>query len=153
MPVFLSHKREDTEHAQAIGAYLTRRSVKCYIDIADPSIQATDDLTALLMQRVKACTHLMAVVSGYTTQSWWVPFEIGVASELERRITAYRVSYVSLPDFLSKWPILSTQQDLDTFIQYYRTDSLVPNVERLFKTPTISTASGFHLAVKAALRQ
>lgn len=153
MPVFISHKREDTAHASLIAAYLQRNNVICYIDAADSLIQTTDDLTSLLRQRVKACTHLMAVVSDYTIQSWWVPFEIGIASELERRITSYRLSIVTLPDYLKKWPILKTQQDLDIFIKYYRSDSMVSNTERFFKPATISSASQFHQSVKAALGQ
>ena len=108
---------------------------------------------ALLMRRVKSCTHLMAVVSDFTTKSWWVPFEIGVASELELRIASYRLSAVALPDFLKKWPILSSQADLDTFIQYYRIDSLVPNAERLNKSASITSAGQFQQRVKTALRQ
>ena len=153
MPVFISHKREDTGKAAEIAAYLSRKSVKCYIDLTDSSIQTTEDLTALLMRRVKECTHLMAIVSDYTIQSWWVPFEIGVASQLERRITSYRLSSVNLPDFLKKWPIMASQTDLDTFVEYYRVDSLVPNIERLFKAPQISNAAEFHRSLKAALHQ
>jgi hypothetical protein len=153
MPVFISHKREDTKQAEAIKNYLSFYKIECYIDVTDPLIQTTDDLTALLMKRVKACTHLMAVVSTYTTQSWWVPFEIGVASELEKRITSYRLNYVLLPDFISKWPVLSTQQDLDTFIRYYQMDSLVSNRERMFKAATILTANEFHRTMKNALHQ
>jgi len=153
MPVFISHKREDTERAAEIAAYLKLQGVSCYLDVTDPSIQTTDDLTSLLMRRVKECTHLMAVVSSYTTQSWWVPFEIGVASELERRITTFQLSSVALPDFLKKWPVLRTSSDLATFIQYYRMDSTVSVGERLFKTASISNASEFHRRIKADLYQ
>lgn len=153
MPVFISHKREDTDQAAAVAQYLGRRNVVCYLDVLDPKLKTTDDLTALLMQRVRSCTHLMAVVSEYTIQSWWVPFEIGVASELERRVTSYQLGPVALPDFLKKWPILRTQSDLDKFIQYYRADAAVPSSERLYQAPSISVAAEFHRRMKAALLQ
>jgi hypothetical protein len=153
MPVFPSHKREDTAEALYIGRYLRDRGVICYIDVMDPTIATTEDLTQLLRSRVRTCTHLMAVVSANTERSWWVPFEIGVASELERRITTFRTALVSLPDYLTKWPILSTTQDLDRFVYYYFMDVSVEAAERRFAMPLIRSAGDFHATLKQALGQ
>lgn len=153
MPVFISHKREDTTHAVRIQQHLMRSGVAAYIDVLDPSLKTTDDITETLMQRVKACSHIMAVVSEYTTQSWWVPFEIGVASELDRRVTTYQLSSVALPDFLKKWPVLKNPHDLDIFIQHYQLDSSVPRQERMYTAANIGSGADFHRRVKAALFQ
>lgn len=96
----------------------------------------------------------MAIVSNYTTQSWWVPFEIGVGSELDRRITTYRLSGVALPDFLTKWPALSSVSDLDKFVDIYRLDSTVQLAESRASTiKTIREAGIFHAALKNMLSQ
>lgn len=157
MPVFISHKKADRNKAIQIADYLRNHQIICYIDELDPSLKTTSDITNSIMQRVKQCTHLMAVVSDNTTESWWVPFEIGVASEASRRICSYRLNFVQLPEYLEKWPILSSGQQLDNFAHFYRQDQSVPLSEsRLFKSQssrTIGTPESFHRHLKASLGQ
>jgi len=45
MPVFLSHKREDKEQTLVIAGYLKQNNVNCYVDVFDPELQTTDDIT------------------------------------------------------------------------------------------------------------
>lgn len=92
MPVFISHKKLNREGAIGIASYLKSRGIKCYVDEFDPSLQTTSDITSAIINRVKAWTHLMAVVSENTNSSWWVPFEIGVASEVGNRIVSFPLS-------------------------------------------------------------
>lgn len=155
MPVFLSHKREDTNQTLSIAKYLRAKDVTCYVDVLDPYVKTTDDLTKLLMERVRQSSHLMAVVSDFTTQSWWVPFEIGVGSELDKRITTFRVSKVALPDFLNKWPVLTSHADLDKFVDLYRLDSTVQFGEARASTSvtSIQSADVFHAALKNMLKK
>ena len=156
MPVFLSHKREDKPETLKIANYLKINGIPCYIDVLDPILQSTDDITSILMRRVKQCTHLMAVVSGNTQKSWWVPFEIGVASELERRITSFELNKTDLPDFLEKWPVLKTQKDLDLFVKYYKKDKVIALEEaHVFDSAAPSpvyTADQFHNDLKASIK-
>lgn len=151
MPVFLSHKREDKEQTLGIAGYLKQNNIICYVDAFDPELQTTDDITKKLMERIGQCTHLMAVVSGYTEKSWWVPFEIGVGSEKDRRITSFQLTNVRLPDFLTKWPILKNQNDLDTFIRFYKQDTIVSISESVGYTRKIYSADQFHRELKASL--
>lgn len=153
MPVFLSHKREDKDNTLQIAGYLQGKGVICYVDAFDPVLQTTDDITAALMDRVRRCTHLMAVVSDYTQKSWWVPFEIGVASDAEKRISSYQLTTVQLPDFLRKWPILDSQSDLDRFVELYKKDKLVMFNESKTSYQHISSAAQFHSELKAAIGQ
>lgn len=153
MPVFISHKREDTKYALWVKATLEQQSVKCYVDVMDPELRTTDDLTATLMARIHMCTHLMAVVSDYTTQSWWVPFEIGVATEIDRRISTFQVSVTQLPDFLTKWPVLKSSSDLDLFVQTYRNDATVSFNEVRNAQAVLATAGAFHRELKRRLGQ
>jgi len=154
MPVFISHKYEDKQSALQISDYLRRRGVFSYVDVLDPTLKATDDITKTIMERISLCTHLMAVVSQYTEKSWWVPFEIGVGTEKDRRITSFQLpqlSVVSFPEFLSKWPILKSQQDLDTFIEFYRKDNIVALDEARSYSRSIFSADQFHRELKARL--
>lgn len=156
MPVFISHRSLDKNSAKEIYDYLTLRKIKCYIDVLDPTLKDTEDITSVIMKRVSQCTHIMAVVSQYTQGSWWVPFEIGVASEADKRVTTFRLQSADLPRFLSKWPILKVITDLDRFIRKYKEDSLVPMHEgRAYaaKMAPIQSADQFHRELKSVLGQ
>lgn len=122
MPVFLSHKREDKPKALRIGEFFKSHGIRCYIDVLDPELSTTNDITEVIKTRVKQCTHLMAVVSDNTQKSWWVSFEIGVASELKRRITSFDTGKTTLPEFLEKWPVLSSEKHLSLFVKAYKKD-------------------------------
>ncbi len=153
MPVFISHKKTDRSDAIRIASYLNDKGVICYVDEFDPTLQNIDDITKAIMDRVRDCSHLMAVVSENTNDSWWVPFEIGVASEIDKRICSYKIRSVSLPEYLEKWPILHTSTHLDKFIQHYNDDNTVQLNERRMYATTIHTADYFHRNLKSSIGQ
>ena len=147
MPVFLSHKREDSQATAFIAHALTLRGIRFYLDVFDPMLRTTEDITKSLQESIHKCTHIMAVVSEYTTASWWVPFEIGVATELNRRVSTYELSTVNLPDYLMKWPILRNGKDLDKFCDVYELDQAVEFQSQLPSAATRSGADRFHKAL------
>ena len=151
MPVFLSHKREDKDNALRMAAHLKSHGIVCYVDVLDPTLKTTEDITNTIMERVKQCTHLMALVSNFTERSWWVPFEIGVATETDRRISSFQTGTSPLPEFLTKWPVLKTMSDLDTFIRFYKRDTSVSITEGKVAHASIRSASQFHRELKASL--
>lgn len=154
MPVFLSHKKEDEDKAMKIFEYFHGRGIKCYIDVLDPTLQTTTDITDSIMKRVKQCTHLMAVVSDNTQKSWWVSFEIGVASELKRRITSFDTGKTVIPEFLEKWPILSTTKHLELFVETYKRDESIRREEPyIFDSvrASISSDAQFHRELKSKI--
>ena len=156
MPVFLSHSSVNKPEAGRIYNYLTQRRIACYVDVLDPTLKSTDDITAVIMQRIEQCTHMMAVVSQFTQGSWWVPFEIGVASRGDRRITTYKIAgQYDLPGYLSKWPILKGDNDLDQFVRMYQDDQPVSFMEgKLMKAQMGEGAAvTFHRRLKSAIGQ
>src|SRR6185369_4061960 len=93
MPVFLSHRTADDAKAQALAARLKiRHNISCYLDHFDPAAVTTKAITDLLVGRINLCTHLMALITDQTVGSWWVPFEIGVARQGDKRITSFDTS-------------------------------------------------------------
>lgn len=77
----------------------------------DVESQPTDDITSVITRRIAESTHLIAVVSGKTAQSWWVPFEIGEATNSNRRVCSYKTSVSELPEYLDKWPQMTKPID------------------------------------------
>lgn len=153
MPVFLSHKREDKQKALDIARYLKIHEIDSYVDVLDPALQSTDDITKKLIERIGECTHLMAVVSNYTDKSWWVPFEIGIGTEKDRRITSYQLTSVQLPEFLKKWPILKNTRDLDAFVRLYKQDGVFAIEDSTSSSFPTMTADSFHRQLKTSIGQ
>jgi hypothetical protein len=120
MPVFISYRHMDRAHAIAINSRLIQANIKTYLDVLDPESQTTDDITGVITRNITECTHLLAVVSEKTALSWWVPFEIGEATISNRRICSFKTGPAELPLYLDKWPKLSTESDLNFFIDAYR---------------------------------
>jgi len=152
VPVFISHKSSDKSTALEIANYLKIRGVTCYVDVLDPVLQSTDDITSVIVQRIRACSHLMAVTSLDTAKSWWVPFEIGVATDQDRRIATYALQPADLPDYLKKWPIMNNAQHLDAFVELYKRDKTVAFSESNFARDILS-ADSFHRSLKSHLGQ
>jgi hypothetical protein len=154
MPVFISHRNADNLLAQRVFLYLTSRHIPCYIDDLDKEARTTDDITALLLQRLGMTSHLMAVVTPNTAGSWWVPFEIGVATEAAKRIASYTRDRQLLPEYLHKWPALQSESDLAAFsAEYHRDHPIVEKRASASRIAQRSDAETFHRNLKSAIRQ
>lgn len=155
MTVFLSHKQEDADLAKACSLRLQINRVPVYLDVLDTSIKDADDLTAHFLQKIRQCSHLIAVITSNTQGSWWVPFEIGAASSLDKRICSVVRGNVDQPDFLSKWPRLdaASTTDWQEFAALYRQDA-TSGVKTLDSVqPSVRSAAQFHRSLKRALGQ
>ncbi len=153
MTVFISYQRIDEEKARSISAQLSAYGVKTYLDVMDPLLRSEEFVTGRILLALEASTHLIAVVSQTTRSSWWVPFEIGVATHGARRITSYRRDTTELPEFLKIWPFLQMDQQLRDYARRYFEDS--SNNERNYTQfytesvhKSITTPASFHAALK-----
>jgi hypothetical protein len=118
MKVFVSHKKEDQYIAGAVAERLSRNGAEVYLDAIDPDAhKAGDDLADYLRAALSTCTDLMAVVSVKTKESWWVPWEIGVASEKDYPLSTFAGDSCELPLYMKKWPYLKTLADVDTYVR------------------------------------
>jgi hypothetical protein len=123
MPVFISYRHMDRAYAININTRLIQANIKTYLDVLDAESQTTDDITGVITRNISECTHLLAVVSEKTALSWWVPFEIGEATITNRRICSFKTGPTELPLYLDKWPKLSSDRDIEFFIDAYRNES------------------------------
>jgi hypothetical protein len=163
MPVFISHKIQDSLTAKVIQRVLTLNDIESYLDITDPESMKTNNITEVITRNINKSTHLIAVVSDITQQSWWVPFEIGEATIAEKRIATYHIGSVKLPEYLENWPIMRRESELDLFISAYReehrggvgNDRLAINRQGIFKESSQGTrgADAFHRNLKQKLAQ
>lgn len=160
MPVFISYRHMDRAYAMNINSRLKQANIKTYVDVLDPESQTTDDITGVITRNITECTHLLAVVSELTAQSWWVPFEIGEATISNRRICSFRTGPAELPLYLDKWPKLSSEKDLDFFIDAYHNETTLKRSMALDSITGNQSARGenkinaeqFHEALKSRIR-
>ncbi|WGL26770.1 toll/interleukin-1 receptor domain-containing protein [Pectobacterium brasiliense] len=116
--VFISHQVGDSSIANKIERYLRGAyGIESYLDTIDPTIQNGEDLAEYIRSQLTNCTQLLAVVSEKTQESWWVPWEIGVASEKNYPLATYAEGSSLLPEYLRKWPYLRNEKDLDYYAQ------------------------------------
>ena len=132
MSIFISHTTSDDLIAKKIFLRLTKiYHIKCYIDDIDKELEnkrGKSSLTPLLVNRLRKCDTLLAVVTENTKGSWWVPFEIGTAREMPRVISSFTnlpdyptySKKQGLPEYFLEWPRLRTDEDLDIFANEYQ---------------------------------
>lgn len=117
MKVFISHKQEDSEVAKDIANALWRNNTLYYLDTMDPQITRDGkELTEHIKSHLNDCTDILVVMSEQTRFSQWVPFEVGMAAQLELPTVTYLQAYVDLPEFLSYWPRLRGIADISTYV-------------------------------------
>jgi hypothetical protein len=156
VPVFISYQRVDESKARTISQRLKELVIKTYIDVMDPVLKSTEDVTKVILQALENCTHLLAVVSQTTVLSWWVPFEIGVATRGDRRIATFRRDEVTLPAFLKIWPVLDYDSQLEKFAVRYFQDSVHGEKSYTLREAaykSIRSANEFHASLKRDLGQ
>ena len=156
MKVFLSHKQQDEPIAAAIAHRLrTQHDVDCYLDVFDPhASKAGDALGDYIRYRLGQCSDLMAVVSDRTKESWWVPWEIGVATEKDHPISTFAGDQCELPTYLKKWPYLRTMRDVDVYVGTRRKVDRERYRKKSYGQPIFeSYAKQFHRDLKAVLGQ
>lgn len=116
---FISHKQEDQYAALCVKDALIENGVDAYLDLLDNEIcDDGEKLTNHIKSKIRECTDIIVVLSERTKFSWWVPFEIGMASQKDMPISNYLLSAQKLPDYLDYWPRLKT---LDDIAEYVRT--------------------------------
>lgn len=115
--IFISHQQKDSSSATYVKSYLELfHDIDCYLDVIDPYLKKGEEIADYVRKELNKCTHLLAVVSHSTKESWWVPWEIGVATEKDYPLASFGHG-VELPEFLQKWPYLKNNTDLDKYAE------------------------------------
>jgi hypothetical protein len=156
MTVFISHKKEDEERARLCALRLKINKISYYLDTYDQDISNIEDITLHLVEKIRSSSHLIVLLSRNTKGSWWVPFEIGVATAMDKRICSVSsIGNVEAPDYLSKWPILElgSSEDFKSFAVNYRADITAEENTLDSTQPSIRPAAEFHRKLKQALGQ
>ncbi len=118
MKVFISHKKEDEIKAVEVLSTLKAEKIDAYLDLLDDYVSNDGEkLTKHIRQKLRECTHAIVIISTKTKESWWVPFEIGMATEKDMPIVNYLVDFEYLPKYLEYWPQLKSLQDVSKYVK------------------------------------
>jgi hypothetical protein len=118
MKVFISHQQADSAKAAEVARHLkNRHGIDSYLDVVDPKIgsHSGPDLADHVRAQMDTCDSLLAVVSYETAKSQWVPWEIGIATEKDFPLATFANTYLPLPEFLQKWPYMTSLAELDQY--------------------------------------
>lgn len=158
--IFISHKQEDEKAALEVKRTLVESGVEAYLDLLDNAICGDGEvLTNHIKEKIRECTDIIVVLSENTKKSWWVPFEIGMASQKDMPIANYLLSKEKLPDYLEYWPRLKDVNDIRTYVKTRREMTSKVQQERadrgvLFESADygISETQRFYAELKKKLR-
>jgi hypothetical protein len=158
MKIFISHQRADSYVASQVESRLRIfHQIESYLDVIDPDASATGDaLGEHIRLEMGKCSHLLAVVSSATKGSWWVPWEIGVATEKDFPLATYTNDVTHLPVYLTKWPYLRTNVDLDLYAQAAKNSDRKLRGNRTFMAEDRAIRSAtrdFFTELRSSLRQ
>ena len=116
--VFISHKKCDSAIAEQIAKELESKKIDVYLDTLDnttTSCRGSKELTEYLKSKISDSSDILVVMSDATKKSWWVPFEIGIASDQNKPIVTYLQNEVDLPEYLDYWPRLRFLSDINIY--------------------------------------
>lgn len=117
MKIFISHKQEDALSANQIASELRAINVDYYLDLLDSSVvQSGRELTNHIKRNLNDCTDIIVIMSNLTRFSQWVPFEVGMAAQIDMPTATFLQEDVSLPDFLQYWPRLKKVSDIRKYV-------------------------------------
>lgn len=115
--VFISYQNKDRVIAEYLARMFTKHSIEFFLDAYDPVLgDGGSPVDAYIRDMLGKCTHLMTILSLNTVESWWVPFEIGIATEKDIPVANYFFVPIEVPEYLTKWPYLENEDDLLEYI-------------------------------------
>ena len=129
MPVFISYRHPDRLDAFVINERLKLEGINTCLELFDPQGQTTDDICTLFNTNINACTHMITVLGQSGVDEWWVPFSLGSATQLNRRLAFYQCEG-TLPGYLERWPTLNRREHIDLFVSAMIHGRIHANAER-----------------------
>lgn len=117
--VFVSHTSGDDELADDVAKCIRTYQLSAWVD-SDHMDSNNDgpDMADKIKRVIRRSYCLLAIVTSATQRSWWVPFEIGVASELSRFLSTYGEHSARIPSFLATWPRVKDHVELHRWCDY-----------------------------------
>ncbi len=156
MKIFISHKNTDSTQAEQLKTAFAMEKVDAYLDVLDETtISDAKSLTEHIKQQLNNCSDIIVLLSQNTKSSWWVPFEIGMAAQIDMPTVSFLKDSIDLPSYLSYWPRLRSIDDIKTYVKVRKTITQELNESHAVYTSTYSKkleTETFYKKLKEELR-
>ena len=111
--VFVSHTTREDDLATEVAISIQSQGLTTWVD--SDYLAADHDgpeMASKIQEAINRSYCLLAIVTNATKESWWVPFEIGVAWDRNKYLSTYGVPQMPLPSFLIAWPHVEGREGL-----------------------------------------
>ncbi|CAK9891589.1 MULTISPECIES: TIR domain-containing protein [Pseudomonas] len=158
MPVFISYRHSERLDAFIINERLKLEGISTQLELFDSEAQqTTDDISGIIRRNISQCTHLIAVLAPETAEAWWVPFQLGAATLINRRVAFYQCGEATLPGYLEKWPTMNNREHIDLYVRAYHDEQTfkrsIDSEACEANATNRSNADFFHADLKAKIRR
>jgi hypothetical protein len=114
--VFISYSSVDREQVQGLAKALDEVPIPYFLD--QKEIQWGDDINDKIGRGLAECFALIVVLSPASVKSQWVPFEIGQAVGLDKRVLPFLTHpSVEIPAFLQKFHYETSIEGVTSFFR------------------------------------
>ncbi len=125
--VFVSYSSIDEHHAKLVAAALAELGVDYFLDRKD--IEWGDDITDKIGSGLATCSELLVILSPASLKSQWVPFEIGQAAALGKKILPFLTHpSLDIPGYLRKFHYKANIEDVKRYFTPKSIQSLTSNI-------------------------
>ena len=124
---FISHLSVNKNVAISVGDYILNHAdidIDIYLDIYDEELQrAVRDgdphkITKSIETGITNSSHIICLVSEKTSESWWVPYELGFAKKSQKEISSLILKDATyIPDYLQIGAILRGTVSLNKYLK------------------------------------
>ena len=116
MKVFISYSSVDEPQAKAIQLMLNELGIDSFLDKKD--IAWGDDVLVRVARGLTDCAAVVVIVSPASLKSQWVPFEVGHAMALGKKILPFLTHpSIDAPEFLRKLNYKTTIEDVCAYFK------------------------------------
>lgn len=118
--VFMSYSHKDSDVADQIGDILSEQKVDFFRDRKD--IEWGDSINSEVRLGLEEASALLVIVSPASLKSHWVPYEVGYASALGKKILPYLTHpSIDVPDYIRDLKNLTAMDELrEYFASHFR---------------------------------
>lgn len=154
--VFVSHTTNDDNIAERVATCIRSCDLTAWVD--SDFLASHDDgpgMASKIKRVIERSYSLLAIVTNATNASWWVPFEIGVASQTNKFLSTYGSPRVSLPSFLSVWPRVVNEVELRSWCGQIKQQKgkHIPTIHRGFVELAASQRTNYTSEMRALARR
>ena len=147
--VFISYSSVDEDQALRLAATLEDAQVEYFLDRKD--IRWGDDVTDEIRRGLSECSSIVVIISPGSAKSQWVPFEIGHALGLNKKVLPFLTHpAVDLPAFLQRLHYETTLDGVKEFFTLPQDSGVAEHNTRMSSGAPVTHKKPFDKADAAA---